>query len=96
MKTVVHTHTCTQKTVLKRKEKRPEIQQTFLGREGVVEILESSEKPTLVDKRQQSHTLPHVLLPVQIDFEIRRVEINDGRMLGGVRAPFINFCCSKF
>ena len=39
------------------------------------------EKTPFINKRQESHTLPGKLLTIQINFEIGRIEINDGRVL---------------
>ena len=39
---------------------------------------QSLEETRLVDERQQRHAHPRVLFPVQIHFEVRRVEVDDG------------------
>ncbi len=56
-------------------------QLTFVWSEVWVDKRECSEKTSFIDKRQESHTLPCKLLTIQINFEVGRIEINDGRIL---------------
>ena len=39
------------------------------------------EEAALIDKRQESHTLPCPLLAIEVNFEVGWIEINDRRVL---------------
>ena len=46
-----------------------------------VDLLQGLVETCFVHKRQQGHTLPGVLLAVQINLEVGGVEVDDGRLL---------------
>lgn len=50
---------------------------TFFIIKVLIHTLECLQKPTLINKWQECHTLPGILLSIQVDLEIERVEVND-------------------